>query len=237
MDNNSLVLKGLTGSVILIGVTLVALPGAAAEEGVQTYSVTESGLNSQDHTSDTFDGNENQVDIAALPARTVSVNKEKEDEDDFEVLDLETEQVESVEVTESVEIEDYTVDFTDSDGEEAVYLTVREDNEIKHDDAYEEGEELNYNGLTAEIEEVDFEKEELELKTSVRNGYVLHGGPAVNELVEKLEKVNPRIDASDLKESSYNALIVTGDNTEEAVKNLASLHEGVKKSEIDIDTS
>jgi hypothetical protein len=183
---------------------------------------------------------QNQIGIAAAPAQSVTAKAKRKngEEDELEVLNLETEtRFEDVQLTDSVSLEDYTVDFTDSDGEEAVYLTVREDGEIVHDDAYSEDEELNYNDLTVQVEETDFEEESVELKTSVKNGYVLHGGPAVNELVEKLEKVNPRLDASELRNNDYNSLIITGENTEEAVKNLASLQEGVEKSEIDIDTS
>jgi hypothetical protein len=236
MENDSLVLKGLTGSVILIGATLVALPGAAADTDAETYGVTQSSLDEHDYASSLLAQDaQNQIGIAATPAQGIKTTKRKEQE--LEVLDFQEEQRHEVQITESIDLEEYTVDFTDSDGEEAVYLTVREDGEIVHDDAYSEDEQLEYEDLTVEVEEIDHSSEQLDLKTTFRNGYVLHGGPSVNELVEKLEKVNPRLDASDLKDGAYNALIVTGENTEEAVKNLASLQEGVEKSEIDIDTS
>lgn len=235
MENNSLVLKGLTGSVILIGATLVALPGAAADSDTEIYGVTQSDLSGDDLTSSFSESTQNQIGVAA-PAQSIAAKPEKQDEHNLEVLDLQTEEEHEVDVTDSVEIESYTVDFTDSDGEEAAYITVRQEGEIIHDDAYSEGEEVDVKDLNIEVESIDHEGESLKMKTSVQNGYVLHGGPSVNELVDKLEKVNPRIDTSPLKDSEHNALIITGDNTEEAVKNLASLQEGVKKSEIDIDT-
>lgn len=234
MENNSLVLKGLTGSVILIGATLVALPGAAADSDAEIYGVTQSDLSGDDLTSSFSESTQNQIGVAA-PAQSIAA-KPKKEENDLEVLDLQTEEEHEVEVTRSVEIESYTVDFTDSDGEEAAYITVRREGAIIHDDAYTEGEEVDVKDLNIEVESIDHEDESLKMKTSVKNGYVLHGGPSVNELVDKLEKVNPRLDTSPLKDSEHNALIVTGDNTEEAVKNLASLQEGVKKSEIDIET-
>lgn len=234
MENNSLVLKGLTGSVILIGATLVALPGAAADSDTEIYGVTQSDLSGDDLTSSFSESTQNQIGVAA-PAQSIAA-KPKKKEKDLEVLDLQTEEEHEVEVTESVEIEDYTVDFTDSDGEEAAYITVRREGEIIHDNAHTEEDEVTVKDLNIQVESIDHEEESLKMKTSVKNGYVLHGGPSVNELVDKLEKVNPRLDTTPLKDSEHNALIVTGDNTEQAVKNLASLQEGVKKSEIDIET-
>ncbi|MFQ3308519.1 MAG: hypothetical protein ACI977_000758 [Candidatus Nanohaloarchaea archaeon] len=235
MEKNSLVLKGLTGSVILIGATLVALPGAAANADTRSYGVTPSSLDEHDYASSLLAQDaQNQIGIAAAPAQGITTTKRKEQE--LEVLDFQEEKKHEVQITESIDLEEYTVDFTDS-GEDAAYLTVREEGEIVHDDAYSEDEQLEYEDLTVEVEKIDHRSEQLDLKTSVRNGYVLHGGPSVNELVEKLEKVNPRLDVSDLKDGTYNALIVTGENTEEAVKNLASLQEGVEKSKIDIETS
>lgn len=237
MKNNSLVLKGLTGSVILIGATLVALPGAAADSDTEMYGVTQSNLEDNDFASSLLaEDSENQIGVAAAPQTTTAVKPKNQDEDEFEVLDLHTEETHNLEVTESAEAEDYIIDFTDLDGEEAVYLTVREDGEIIHDEAFEEGEELDLDDLNAEVEDINHEEETLQVKTTVSNGYVIRGGPSVNELMDKLEKVNPRMDTSRLKKGNYNALIVTGDNTEEAVKNLASLQEGVERSEIDINT-
>jgi hypothetical protein len=239
MEKNSLVLKGLTGSVILIGATLVALPGAAANADTRSYGVTPSSLDEHDYASSLLAQDaQNQIGIAAAPAQSVTAKAKRKngEEDEIEVLDFQEEKKHEVQITESIDLEEYTVDFTDS-GEDAAYLTVREEGEIVHDDAYSEDEQLEYEDLTVEVEKIDHRSEQLDLKTSVRNGYVLHGGPSVNELVEKLEKVNPRLDVSDLKDGTYNALIVTGENTEEAVKNLASLQEGVEKSKIDIETS
>jgi len=233
MEDDSLVLKGLTGSVLLIGATLVAVPGGSAESGTE-YGLNGNGLADTDLAGlNLAEQSKTQLEVAAKPQS--KTRSERDGTEELEVLDLEQKEIQELKVTEGIETGEYRVEMTDT-GEEAVYLTVRDEEEIVHDKAYEEGETLEYRDLHVEVEDFDSSEESAELKASVRKGYVLHGGPSVSELVEKLESVNPRIDADNLKNSGYNALIVTGENSEEAVKNLATLQEGVEKSEIDINT-
>lgn len=230
MENDSLLLKGLTGSVMLIGATLITVPGASAQSN---YGTLEKGLKDlgQAETSSAEPSSENPCIKEEL-----LLQPEQTDLEQLEILNLQRRDCETVQVTEEVEINDYKVQLTDTDGENAAYLTVREQGEIKHDQAYSEDETLSYRDLEVQIEEINQEEETAQLETSVNDGYVIHGSTSVNELVEKLEKVNPRLDTTPLKNSNHNALIITGENKEKAVKNIASLQEGIEKSQIDIET-
>ncbi len=232
MEDDSLVLKGLTGSVMLIGATLITVPGGTA---TNSYGIQETkGLKDLEQAE--TDSAEPSIENPCIKEELL-LQPESTDLDDLEILNLQRKDCETVQVTEGIRINDYQVELTDTDGENAAYLTVREKGEIRHDQAYSEGEQLSYRDLEVQIENIDQEKESAQLEASVSDGYVIHGSTTVNELVEKLEKVNPRLDTSPLKNSNYNALIITGEDTEKAVKNLASLQEGVEKSQIDIKTS